>query len=135
MLFARWAPAQADAPVNPAGNRREARAMQPLAWFGDERVRKSTADDLRATVACWTRVELLFALSGPLRNLAALSKLLVKSSSLLDNHLRPMRQTGFVRRGRRGLDHYHVLTDSVRVDWLPHGVRLMLRADDTTENN
>src|SRR5579862_2632752 len=130
MLSTRWAPAHADAPVDPAGHRREARAMEPLAWYGDERLRGSTADDLRATVACWTRVELLFALSGPLRNLDALSKLLIKSCSLLGNHLRPMRQTGFVRRGRRGLDHYHVLTDSVRVEWLSQGVRLMLRADD-----
>ena len=36
--------------------------MQPLAWYGDEKPRDSTAEDLRSVVSCWTRVEILMAL-------------------------------------------------------------------------
>jgi len=104
--------------------------MSDMDWFGDERPRATTAEDLRAVASCWTRVEILLALSGPLRNLRALAALLGKSSSLLDNHLLPLRRAGLVRRARRGLDHFYILSDAVKVEWTAGGVRLALRADD-----
>ena len=106
--------------------------MLPLDWLSEDRTRASTAEDLRSVVACWTRVEIILGLSGPVRNLAAFAAMLVKSASLLGNHLRVLRSAGLVCRARQGKDHFHALTDAAGVEWLPDGVRLVLRADDET---
>jgi hypothetical protein len=51
----------------------------------------TTAEDLREILGCWTRVDILIGLSGPVMDASALAAALHLTSNLLSNHLRVLR--------------------------------------------
>lgn len=95
----------------------------------DEPLAPTTAQDLQDALSCWSRIEILLALAGPVQDVTALAKSLGVSKSLLSNHLKILRRVKLVRYERSGLQHMYALTPLVRAS-VDSSIVLSVTADD-----
>lgn len=100
------------------------------AWREDQPLRRTTFEDLQLTISCSTRLGIVIALARGHMDVNQLGTRLKFSQSLLSNHLKVLREAGFVDFDRDGGRHLYHITNNLQVGIDSGGVSISLHAGD-----
>ena len=90
----------------------------------------TTAEDMHSVLSCWTRRNILVALSGPRRDAGTVAAALGIRANLLSNHTKALARLGLASFESEGLRHFWSLRPAARIQCESEGVLIELTAKD-----
>lgn len=96
----------------------------------DREYQPTTADDIHKVFDCWTRLEVLIALSGRTRPIGIVTQALALSHNVVQMHTATLHNQGLLQRTRDGKHAFFTLSGRAHILLRPAEIMIEVAADD-----